>query len=397
MKEILFTKDFNEIQFKDVKNFFGMNLREGRRLDYKENFPKDLAKTIIAFANTSGGIILIGVKANNNTNLPEKIVGVPLTTGLEERVTNITMSNIRPPISPEVKVCPYKSETSLSQDDKAVIVVRVSQSDIAPHSDEHTNAIWVRNHNRCDMASLDDIERLLERRDAKTEIRKEMDEEVHYISTNAVARLPHDDSKRKTYFQIVISPIYPLKITFNKSIDEFLKEQINSVSSTNKVSPRVNGINFEFISNVEDKLRRFFSFHRTGFLINIEPLRMKNSEEVYAERVVQILAEILRASTKIYERFEYFGRLSIKVHVAVAVGTKIISLIPRNKATPFDDPRTCKEGYLQLEESRLLNEIKDNKNEILQSVYNSLLRAFQISLDDKILNWRLDYLLENLP
>lgn len=103
----LFTKSMGSIEFEDVRAFFDMNLREGLRIDYKSDFPSDLAKIVIAFANTAGGIILIGIRANRQTNRPEEIVGVELRSGIEERVTDIALSNIRPPILPEIKVCPY--------------------------------------------------------------------------------------------------------------------------------------------------------------------------------------------------------------------------------------------------------------------------------------------------
>lgn len=149
----LYTKDINRIEYNDVTSFVALRLREDLRVDYKADFPRDLAKIVVAFANTAGGLILIGVRANDTTNEPEEVVGVPLTAGLEERVTNITLSNIEPPISPEVKVCPYKSNITMQENDRAVVFVRVTQSSIAPHSDSN-NTIWVRNHNVCNPASL---------------------------------------------------------------------------------------------------------------------------------------------------------------------------------------------------------------------------------------------------
>lgn len=63
-----------------------MKVREGLKVDYKEDFPKDLPKLITAFANSHGGIVLIGVKADKETNEPIEICGIDLEDGLEERV-----------------------------------------------------------------------------------------------------------------------------------------------------------------------------------------------------------------------------------------------------------------------------------------------------------------------
>jgi hypothetical protein len=62
---------------------------EGARLDYKGiAFPKDLSKTIAAFANTLGGLIILGVDADKKTNTPiwPPVAGMPMEAGLSERV-----------------------------------------------------------------------------------------------------------------------------------------------------------------------------------------------------------------------------------------------------------------------------------------------------------------------
>jgi hypothetical protein len=392
----LFTKNIGEIQFSDISNFVGIRLREDRKLDYKEDFPTDLAKTVIAFANTVGGIILIGVKANKNTNQPEEIPGIPLSAGLEEKVTNITMSHIEPPISPEVKVCPFKSNAGLTQDDRAVVVIRVSQSDIAPHSDSHSNAIWIRNHSTCNQASLDVIERLLERRDKGALLREEMEQGADQVVTNALPGFPLTNGRIR-YYEIRLLPLYPLKITFNKSTDDFLRGQIGSICSINEVSLKPGGIDFISRNQTTNRPRRFFSFSRNGFLVHIEPLEMPTPDEVYAERVIQILAKMLRASVRIYEHFGYFGRLSVQVLVGGARGMKLLSLIPRAEANPFDDPRMCQEDNIKTGGSYSLDEIKTDETAILGSVYNDLLRGFQIVLENATLTWRLNNLVSHLP
>jgi len=217
----LYSKKINNVTFNDIRSFVDIGLREDVRLDYKEDFPSNLAKIVTAFSNTAGGIVLIGVRASRDTNQPEVITGVPLIVGLEEKVTNITMSNIRPPVSPEVKICPYKSNANLAADDRAVIIVRVSESNIAPHSETSNNSIWVRNHNVCNQASLDIIEKLLEKRDRRNSLIEKIQKEANEILITAPAGFPTFEGQKR-YFSIALSPLYPLSITFNKSKDDFL-------------------------------------------------------------------------------------------------------------------------------------------------------------------------------
>ena len=105
---------------------------------------------------------------------------------------------------------------------------------------------------------------------------------------------------------------------------------------------------------------------------------------------------MLRASVGIFENFGYFGRLSIQLLFGNIRGIKIVSLIPRTEAVQFDGPRMCQDENIKIEEIRSLDEIKTNETEILSSIYNDLSRAFQITVTDEILIWRLNSLIGHL-
>ncbi len=59
---MLFTKDITQITYEDVFIFCNQRLPESVHLDYKRDFPRNLEKTIAAFANTMGGLVIIGVE-----------------------------------------------------------------------------------------------------------------------------------------------------------------------------------------------------------------------------------------------------------------------------------------------------------------------------------------------
>lgn len=65
---MIYTKPILEISWNDVEDFCRNRVPEGTYLDYKEDFPSQLEKTISALANTLGGIILIGVAEDNERN-----------------------------------------------------------------------------------------------------------------------------------------------------------------------------------------------------------------------------------------------------------------------------------------------------------------------------------------
>jgi ATP-dependent DNA helicase RecG len=69
---------------------------EGQFVELKENFDKDLAKEIVAFANASGGKIFLGIGDDN------KITGISITNRLKSQITDMA-KNCDPQIFPELE------------------------------------------------------------------------------------------------------------------------------------------------------------------------------------------------------------------------------------------------------------------------------------------------------
>jgi hypothetical protein len=139
---MLFIKPIDQITFEDIENFCKEGLEESSRLEYKKDFSsKDanfqIAKEIASFANTYGGLLLIGInELDRKPKLP--LEGIKYEEGLNERINSIALSNIYPPVFPEVKVCQFQDQ------EKAVIVIRVSQSDETPHLLNKRTKIYVK-------------------------------------------------------------------------------------------------------------------------------------------------------------------------------------------------------------------------------------------------------------
>jgi ATP-dependent DNA helicase RecG len=90
-----------------------ITLSEGKTLEFKRDLSslKPILKTLVAFANTAGGTLLIG-RDNDG-----KIVGVDDVFDAEEKLANAIADSIYPPLMPEIET------TSL--EGKALIVIRV--------------------------------------------------------------------------------------------------------------------------------------------------------------------------------------------------------------------------------------------------------------------------------
>ena len=171
----IFLKPINEIEFKDVEAFCNEQVEENHRVEYKKTFSskdekKQIAKEISSFANTRGGIILVGIgEKDRKPKLP--IEGIDYVEGFNEKVTSIALKNIYPPVFPETKVCKFGYNL-----EKAVVVIRVQESDETPHTVERTTGIYVRvdSQNEPQRARYEEIEWLMNRRKKAVENRERL-------------------------------------------------------------------------------------------------------------------------------------------------------------------------------------------------------------------------------
>lgn len=95
---------------------------EGKTLEFKQDLssPKGLLKTLIAFANTAGGRIIIGVE--DKTRRPAGVVS-PLDE--EERLCNLIADSISPRLVPNIEM--------VTVDNKTLLIAEVFLSNSRPH------------------------------------------------------------------------------------------------------------------------------------------------------------------------------------------------------------------------------------------------------------------------
>ena len=95
---------------------------EGKTLEFKQDLssPKNILKTITAFANTAGGVLLIGIEDRSRA-----VLGLENPLDEEERLCNLIADSIEPRLAPEVAIINWKGRTLLA--------VEVYPSPLRPH------------------------------------------------------------------------------------------------------------------------------------------------------------------------------------------------------------------------------------------------------------------------
>lgn len=99
-----------------------LTLPEGKTLEFKRDLSSSQAvlKTIVAFANTAGGTLLVGVEDKSR-----HVRGVREPLDLEERLANLISDSVVPRLVPELEVLPWRRTQ--------VLAVRVYPSPSRPH------------------------------------------------------------------------------------------------------------------------------------------------------------------------------------------------------------------------------------------------------------------------
>jgi len=95
---------------------------ESKTLEFKRDFssPDNIIRTIIAFANTSGGVILIGIEDKD-----KHICGVKNPLDIEEKLANLITDTISPRMIPSIEIISWRN--------KQLIAIQVFPSPVRPH------------------------------------------------------------------------------------------------------------------------------------------------------------------------------------------------------------------------------------------------------------------------
>ncbi|MFN7471918.1 MAG: helix-turn-helix domain-containing protein, partial [Roseiflexaceae bacterium] len=98
-----------------------LRYNEGKTFEFKRDVssPSKIINTIVAFANTAGGTILVGIDESR------EICGIDDPLSTEERLANLITDSIEPLIIPNIHV--------LNVRDRAVIAIEIALSSLRPH------------------------------------------------------------------------------------------------------------------------------------------------------------------------------------------------------------------------------------------------------------------------
>jgi hypothetical protein len=139
---------FDEIDAKTLERLKENGVPESRTIDYKRDDPtagsrEKFLANVTSFANTSGGYLLYGVEADEETSVPTIYPGlsVDAVDKFEQALNSMIRDNVDPRMSP-----PEYQWVEVA-DGRKVLIIRIRQSWAAPHAAMKHGRYYVRNSN----------------------------------------------------------------------------------------------------------------------------------------------------------------------------------------------------------------------------------------------------------
>lgn len=371
----MFTKPIGEITFEDIE-FFCREWTEGVRVEYKEEI-KHIPKIVSSFANTYGGIFLIGVEADQTDNkVIFPIEGIPKMSGIEERIQQSALTGIYPGVIPEIRVVDVPNSGNV------VVVVRVDESVQAPHAIQNSTRVYIRTGSITDPYELSDIDRIshmLKRREDSQTVARQILDRIERRAGRGFRPSPE-----KPDIIIIAKPIFPYRPVISAS--DIYKLYQTKLDPLGRVEGGIfytdGGRYVEYIST-----NKYIEFNEYGIVYRRDLLSIYGEDDFDCSQFLFCIKGLVEHAIDLYKKCEYLGNIEINVHLQEVLRKTLIDSMPsdyreeitRNlRAIPecFDtEVFASKQCFARdLESEKMLKEI-------VEDLMCQLLWAFNVPID----------------
>ena len=319
----MFTKSAANITFSDIEEFCRES-DEGVRVEYKREI-QHIPKIVSSFANTLGGIFIIGVETDQNNKVKWPIQGIPNRGGIEEQIQQSALTGIYPAVIPEVII------QNVPDTDNVVVIVRVDESPQAPHAIQNSTRVYIRTGSITqpyELSEIDRIEYMLKRReDSQTTARQILDRTEERIKSLFCTNEPN--------LTAIARPVFPDRpVIATADIYDFASK--NGLVWNNYSSRVAGGF---FVSTIRDNDSNFalrnsyvcwelneygIVYHRIKLDKRTSTFAHRGTEEhLDFRQIVSTIGELIQKAQSFYKKCEYLGNIEITVQSREVFGEKL--------------------------------------------------------------------------
>ena len=394
----MFTKPIDEITFEDVQSFCEER-GEGVRVEYKSelNVKNHIPKIVSSFANTYGGIFLVGIKTDKTTNMPIlPIEGIPNRRHIEESIQQSAEMSINPPVRPEVKI------VNVGDGDNVVVVVRVAEGSLlAPHAIEDSTKVYFRvgsvtHPYELELANMELIAHMFKRREdsqvVARQILKQIEEKISAIEPAHITI----DSRQQIYGElpkitVIAQPTFPYRPVISVSdIYELGRKRLSPLRRVAGGAACV-GQRYERGRGLDDITKGYIELNEYGIIYHKAMVSIYNNsghERIDCYQFFAHIKELIEYAVDLYGKCEYLGNIKISIHLQEVLdralsdpdGRSYREEITRN----FNAEPKCfdTEVFASIECLARDLENEDKRNAIVEELMCPLFWAFNIPVDN---------------
>ena len=375
----MFTKPIDEITFEDVESFC-QQWAEGVRVEYKSDIEEvkgTIPKIVSSFANTYGGILLIGVEADQKNNTVSSIPGIPQRNGIEEQFQQSTLTGIYPGVIPEIAVVPVPKTGNV------VVVVRVDESIQAPHAIKDVTQVYIRVGSitqpyEYKLAEMDRIAYMLKRREDSQVVARQILERIEertqaFYNTN----IPN--------LTVIAKPVYPYRPVISTADIYALDE--GHAWHPRRVAGGISYLHKDFGGIYREFNEYGIAYYRT------ELVEDEVEQGIEYGQILFPIKFLIKDAEKLYTRSEYLGNIEITVQLRQVIKKKLCDTTRieygriQNIMDGILPEPECFDSTVSASKQCLLRDFQDAEKltDIVEELGLQLLWAFNIPTDDP---WR---------
>lgn len=356
----------------DIRAFCA-RFNEGIRVEYKSTFDDNvrraLPKVVSSFANSLGGVLIVGVNAvdgvpqNPIEGFASPAEELPLT------VENLCIGGINPPVFPKTTV--IESDAA----GQVFLVIEVDESWEAPHAIENSKKVYVRTGNAAnpyDLAEVDLVIELVRRRSEPLALRERMLDRARQRARQVIG-------ERDVHAEVSIGPLYPRRALCTRdAIWDFLSGQ------------RYRGAHFfpfETLRRVEDGAA---SFHRNeqygelstvGMIVGGHLMMPGQQQQFFLRDPFHLLLKLLVCADRFFKQVGFRGDVAINLTLRNMRNKRMLFIPVRLGAVLDEDDYRSYENVVSGQQIVPAETLETQQNQTLFSLISQVCWSFWQSAD----------------
>ena len=365
---MLFTKPKDEIIFEDVETFC-REFPEGVRVEYKQEVVS-IPKIVSSFANTHGGVFVIGAETDEQNKVKFPIQGISQRPGIEEQIQQSALTGIYPGVIPEIILVDVPNSSNL------VVIVRVDESIHAPHAIQNSTRAYIRTGSITQPYELAEMDRLVsmfkrsEDSQAITHqildrIEKRVETFSNMSASNIALNVPN--------ITVIAKPVFPYRPVISKEDIFQLGQSRRRVSGGAYILPK-----YEY--NDYRELNEYgIVYQRTKLEHEVNDSEQYLNFGVFLYRI----CDCMSLAKSFYDKCAYTGNLEFTVQLREIFGKK---LVHSNELDWQREPFECSDSDISASIQCLPRDLanSDRLIEMLEELTSEILWAFNTGKPKKI-------------